>query len=157
MYMGKWSAFVTSALDVGEWPASRPLCSSEERTSDTHQIVGWVASRVGLVLWIRKHLPHLSVIQPRFLRCQVRNLVTALTGLPGNLNPEKKCILELDIMPYTGDRPISMPLPTQITPNKIRENWQLTSMSQPGFEVPIQIFEMSMIVNALDCAATVIG
>jgi hypothetical protein len=152
--MGKWSVFLTSALDGGEWSASGPLCSLKDRASGTHQIRGWVASTVGLVLWATKNLPPLPGTQPRFLHCQARNLVTVLTALPANFNFEKICILEaLD----TGDPPISMPQPTQMTPNKIRENWQSTSMSQPGFEVTIQIFEVSKTAYSLDCAATVIG
>jgi hypothetical protein len=156
--MGKWSVFLSSALGGCEWSFSRPLCFSEERAPGTHQIGGWVGPRVGLVLWTSKNIPPLPGIQPRFLRCQASSLVTVLTELPENLNSEGKRILEaLDRMPYTGDRPISKPRPTQITPNKIREDWQLTSMSQTGFEVTIKIFEVSKIAYALHCAAIAIG
>jgi hypothetical protein len=54
-------SFSTSALDGGEWSASRPGCTSspEERTPGTHCTGGWVGSRAGLdtevrgkILWV---------------------------------------------------------------------------------------------------------
>jgi hypothetical protein len=37
-------AFVTSAIDGGEWS----VCTSGERSSDTHWIGGWVGRRASL-------------------------------------------------------------------------------------------------------------
>jgi hypothetical protein len=42
-------SFLTTALDGGEWSASRPgRFTPEERTPGTHWIGGWVGPRVGL-------------------------------------------------------------------------------------------------------------
>jgi hypothetical protein len=41
--------FLTSALDGGEWSASRPCCFTPgERAPGTHWIGGWVGPRAGL-------------------------------------------------------------------------------------------------------------
>jgi hypothetical protein len=41
--------FLTSALDGGEWSASRPGCfTPREKARDTHCIGGWVGPRAGL-------------------------------------------------------------------------------------------------------------
>jgi hypothetical protein len=47
-------SFLTSALDGGEWSASRPdaLCPGE-RTLDTHCTGGWVGPRAGLDTEVR--------------------------------------------------------------------------------------------------------
>jgi hypothetical protein len=57
--------FLTSALDGGEWSASRPCCFIPgERAPSTHSIGGWVGPRVGL---------H-TVEKRNILHCQESNL-----------------------------------------------------------------------------------
>jgi hypothetical protein len=48
-------AFLTSALDVGEWSASRPgRFTPRERASGTHWTGGWVDPRAGLEAVVKK-------------------------------------------------------------------------------------------------------
>jgi hypothetical protein len=50
-------AFLTSALDGGEWSASRPSrFSPRERASGTHYI-GWVDLRAGLDAVVKRKIP----------------------------------------------------------------------------------------------------
>jgi hypothetical protein len=61
-------SFSTSALDGGEWSASRPdrALPPGERTPGTHCTGGWVGSRVGLDTEARgKILSPLPGIEPR--------------------------------------------------------------------------------------------
>jgi hypothetical protein len=51
---------LTSALDGGEWSASRPGCfTSRGRAPATHWIGGWVGARAGLEVVVKKrvHIP----------------------------------------------------------------------------------------------------
>jgi hypothetical protein len=52
-------AFLTSALDGGEWSASRPTCrfTPRERAPGTHWIGGWVGYRVGLDTVLMRKFP----------------------------------------------------------------------------------------------------
>jgi hypothetical protein len=51
-------AFLTSALDGGEWLASRPGGSTpRERAPDTHWIGGWVGPRAVLDAVVKKKIP----------------------------------------------------------------------------------------------------
>jgi hypothetical protein len=51
-------AFLTLALDWGEWSASHPGCfTPKERTSGTHWIGGWVGPRAGLDMVVRRKIP----------------------------------------------------------------------------------------------------
>jgi hypothetical protein len=53
-------AFLTSALDGGEWSASRPgLFTSRERTPGTRWIGGWVGPRAGLDAVVKRKIPSL--------------------------------------------------------------------------------------------------
>jgi hypothetical protein len=46
---GRVHAFLTSALDGGEWSASRPCCFTPGKTAPgTHCIGGWVGPKAGL-------------------------------------------------------------------------------------------------------------
>jgi hypothetical protein len=52
-------AFMTSALDGGEWSASRPSrFTRRERAPFTHQIEGLVGSRVGLDAVVKREIPN---------------------------------------------------------------------------------------------------
>jgi hypothetical protein len=57
--------------------------------------------------------------------------------------------------PWTGDQPVSRPLPTQRTTQTQNKHSQ-TSMPRVGFEPTIPAFEQAKTVHALDGAATVI-
>jgi hypothetical protein len=58
--------FLMSALDGGEWSASRPgRFTPRERAAGTHSLWGWVGSGAGLdAVEQRQNLP-LPVIEPR--------------------------------------------------------------------------------------------
>jgi hypothetical protein len=58
--------------------------------------------------------------------------------------------------PWTGDQPVTRPLPTHRTIQTQNKRPQ-TSMHQVGFELTIPAFERAKTVHALDRAATVIG
>jgi hypothetical protein len=58
--------------------------------------------------------------------------------------------------PWTGDQPVTRPLPTHRTTHTQNKRKQ-TSMPQVGFEPTIPVFERAKTVHALGCAATVIG
>jgi hypothetical protein len=60
--MGKWlynsAHSLTSALDGGEWSASRPgRYTSRERAPGTHWIGGWVGPRAGLDAVAKRRIP----------------------------------------------------------------------------------------------------
>jgi hypothetical protein len=58
--------FVTSALDRGEWLASRPgRFTPEERTSGIHWIGGWVDVRAGLDALEKRKVLLLPGVEPR--------------------------------------------------------------------------------------------
>jgi len=51
-------SLLTSALDGGEWSASRPgRFTPKERASGTHWIRGWVGPRAGLGTMVRRNIP----------------------------------------------------------------------------------------------------
>jgi hypothetical protein len=65
-------AFLTSAVDGGEWSASRPGCfTPRERAPGTHWIGGWVGSSAGLDA-VKRHIssprresnPRTPIVQP---------------------------------------------------------------------------------------------
>jgi hypothetical protein len=58
--------------------------------------------------------------------------------------------------PWTGDQPVSRPLPTHRTTQTQNKRTQ-TSMHCVGFEPTILVFEREKTVHALECAVTVIG
>jgi hypothetical protein len=58
--------------------------------------------------------------------------------------------------PWTGDQPVSRPLPTHRTTQTQNKRTQ-TSMPRVGFEPRIPLIERVKIVHASDRAATVIG
>jgi hypothetical protein len=60
--------FLTSALDGGEWSASRPCCfTTGEIAPGTHWVRGWVGPRAGLdAVDTRKMLPLPGIELPRF-------------------------------------------------------------------------------------------
>jgi hypothetical protein len=58
--------------------------------------------------------------------------------------------------PWTGDQPVSRPLPTHRTTQKHNKRSQ-TSMPRVGLEPTIPVFERAKTVHALDRGATVIG
>jgi hypothetical protein len=58
--------------------------------------------------------------------------------------------------PWTGDQPVTRPLPTHRTTQTQNKRTQ-TSMSQVGFEPTIPVFEGAKTVHALERAATLIG
>jgi hypothetical protein len=60
--MGEWmyssTHSLTSALDGGEWPASRPCrFTPKERAPGTHWIGGWVSYRAVLDAVVRRKIP----------------------------------------------------------------------------------------------------
>jgi hypothetical protein len=60
--MGEWryssTHSLTSALDGGEWSASRPgRFTHKERTPGTHWIGGWVGSRAVLDAVVKRKIP----------------------------------------------------------------------------------------------------
>jgi hypothetical protein len=60
-------SFTTSALDGGEWSASRPgrALAPRERTPDTHCTGGWVGPRAGLDTEARGKSLASTGIEPR--------------------------------------------------------------------------------------------
>jgi hypothetical protein len=58
--------------------------------------------------------------------------------------------------PWTGDQPVTRPLPTHRTTQTQNKRKQ-TSMPRVGFEPMIPVFERTKTINALDRAAAVIG
>jgi len=51
-------AFLTSALDLGEWSASRPgRFTPRERAPGTHWIGGWVGSGAGVDTMVKTKIP----------------------------------------------------------------------------------------------------
>jgi hypothetical protein len=55
---GKLHSFLTSALDGGEWSASRPGCiTPRERAPGTHWIGGWVGPRAVLDAVVKTKIP----------------------------------------------------------------------------------------------------
>jgi hypothetical protein len=58
--------------------------------------------------------------------------------------------------PWTGDEPVSRPLPAHRTTQTQNKRTQ-TTMPQAGFEPTIPVFERAKTVHALDCAATGMG
>jgi len=60
-------AFLTSALDGGEWSTSRlGRFTSGERAPGTHRIGGWMDPRAGLVAVVKRKIPQpLRGIEPR--------------------------------------------------------------------------------------------
>jgi hypothetical protein len=58
--------------------------------------------------------------------------------------------------PWTGDQPVTRPLPTHRTTQTHNKGTQ-TSMPGMGFETMTPVFERAKTVHALDRAATVIG
>jgi hypothetical protein len=53
-----WGAFLTSALDGGEWSASLPgLFTPRERVPGTHWIGGWVGPRAVLEAVVKRKIP----------------------------------------------------------------------------------------------------
>jgi len=51
-------AFLTSALDAGEWSASRPGCFTlGKRSSDTHWVGGWVGLGTSLDAVAKREIP----------------------------------------------------------------------------------------------------
>jgi hypothetical protein len=55
---GQLHVFLTSALDGGEWPASRPSrFTPRERVSGTHWIGGWVGTTAGLDAVVKRKIP----------------------------------------------------------------------------------------------------
>jgi hypothetical protein len=57
--------------------------------------------------------------------------------------------------PWTGDQPVSRPLPTHRTTQTENKRTQ-TSMTRVGFEPTIPVFQRAKTVHALDRAATAI-
>jgi hypothetical protein len=62
--LGEWryssNHSLTSALDGGEWSASRPGCfTTKERAPGTHWIGGWVGSRAVLDAVVKRTIPSL--------------------------------------------------------------------------------------------------
>jgi hypothetical protein len=57
--------------------------------------------------------------------------------------------------PWTGDRPVARPVPTQRTIQTQNKHAE-TSMPRVGFEPKIPVFERAKTVHVLDSAATVI-
>jgi hypothetical protein len=52
-------AFLTSALDGGEWSTSRPgLFNPREKEPDTHWIGGWVGPRAVLDVVVKRKIPN---------------------------------------------------------------------------------------------------
>jgi hypothetical protein len=75
--MGEWRyklyEFLTSALDGGEWSASRPShFTPKERTPDTHWIGGWLSPRDVLDAVVKRKVlnprresnPRTPIVQP---------------------------------------------------------------------------------------------
>jgi hypothetical protein len=58
--------------------------------------------------------------------------------------------------PWTGDQPVTMPLPIHRT-TQTQKKWTQTSILQVGYEPTIPVFEREKTVHALDRAAIVIG
>jgi hypothetical protein len=59
------SPFFTSAVDIGEWSASRPCClTPEERAPGTHWIGGWVGPRAGLDAVQKRKILHFRESNP---------------------------------------------------------------------------------------------
>jgi hypothetical protein len=58
--------------------------------------------------------------------------------------------------PWTGDQPVTKPLPTHRTTQEQNKSTQ-TSMPRVGFEPTIPVFQRAKTVHASDLAATVIG
>jgi hypothetical protein len=60
-------AFLTSALDGGEWSASHPgLFTPRERATGTHCIGGWVGPRTGLGTVVKRKIPLCRDSNPRY-------------------------------------------------------------------------------------------
>jgi hypothetical protein len=58
--------FLTSALDGGEWSASRPgRFTSQKESPGNLWIGGWLGPRVGLVFMMKRNILHLPGIEPR--------------------------------------------------------------------------------------------
>jgi hypothetical protein len=49
-------AFLTSALDGGEWSASRPVRFTPRENPDTHWLGGWVDSRASLDTVVKRKI-----------------------------------------------------------------------------------------------------
>jgi hypothetical protein len=78
---GRAPQFLTSALDGGEWSASRPCrFTPAETVPTTHWIGGWVDPRGGMDT-VDKNLLPLHRIESRFLGRPARSLVAILTEL----------------------------------------------------------------------------
>jgi hypothetical protein len=81
-------AFLTSALDGGEWPASQIGCFFPEKGAfSTHSIGGWVGLRTYLGAMGKYYLP-LQGIEPRF---------TVHVSIPTELFWLLHALLSLDI------------------------------------------------------------
>jgi hypothetical protein len=67
-----FNAFLTSALDGGEWSASCPgRFTSRERDPGTHRIGGWVGNRAVLDTVVKRKIPSpRRVSNPRTLIVQ---------------------------------------------------------------------------------------
>jgi hypothetical protein len=81
-------SFTTSALDGGEWSASRPgrTFTPGERTPDTHCTGGWVGPRAGLDTEARGKNPlPLPGIEPRSPGRPARSQTLYCLSYPGSL------------------------------------------------------------------------
>jgi hypothetical protein len=93
-------AFLTSALDWGEWPASRPCCfTSRERAPGTHWIGGWVGPRAVLDTVVKRKIPtsrqesnpRTTIVQPMaWLLYQLSYYGSSVLELPVRICPRQQ-------------------------------------------------------------------
>jgi len=65
------------------------------------------------------------------------------------------CFRHFGRTPWTGDQPISRPLPTQ--DSITQEIADIRSWPRTGFEVMVTVFKQPKTIRVLDCSATVIS
>jgi hypothetical protein len=80
----QFHAFLTSALDGGEWSASRPVrLTLRERAPSTHWIGDWVGSRAGLGTVVKRKIPSpCRDSNPPIIEPVAQRYTTELTRLP---------------------------------------------------------------------------
>jgi hypothetical protein len=112
--LGEWmyssTHSLTSALNGGEWSASRPSCfTPRERAPGTHWIGGWVGTRTVLDVVVKRKIPsphresnpRTPIIQPIAQR-YTDSAITALQivwyrGILGSTVWENKCLQFIQI------------------------------------------------------------
>jgi hypothetical protein len=75
-------AFLTSALDGGDWSASRPdLFTAGKRIPGTHWVGGWVGQSADLEAVAKREIPFPAPAGKSKLGCPALSLVTILSDL----------------------------------------------------------------------------